>query len=183
MAVNPLEELEIAAALVQMDEAAPEKRFALKVTAADCNLTGVQMDHDETGTTGVPLVDKRHVNLRGSQEQFAKLMVQIVAKYWEGEERLRIFPAEQIAGQLAVFTKLDAMKISPRATERCRISLQKDSTIKWRAQGNSYVEMEGNLSNNGQTIPVLFARLLSTYGRWWVRFALKLKGTFAGLTG
>lgn len=182
MAANPLEELEVAAALVQMDEAAPEKKFALKISPGDCNLTGVQMDYDQTGTTGVPLVDKRHVNLRGGQEQFAKLMVQIVAKYWEGEERLRIFPAEQIAGQLAVFTKLDAMKISPQATERCRISLQKDSTIKCTAQANSYVEMEGNLSNNGQTIPVLFARLLSTYGKWWVRFALKLKGTFTGLT-
>lgn len=182
IAANPLEELEVAAALLQMDEAAPEKKFALKISPADCDLTGVRMEYNEIGTTGVPLVDKRHVNLKGSQEQFEKLMVQIIAKYWEGEDRLRIFPAEQIGGQLAVFTKLDAMKISPLALERCRISLQKDSTIKWIAQTNSYVEMEGSLWNNGQKIPVVFARLLSAYGKWWVRFAVKLKGTFTGLT-
>jgi hypothetical protein len=170
---TPVEELETAAALIQVDEGSPAKRHGIRLTQSDCDVAGVQII-SEVGETGVSFVDKRHVVLKGTQDQFARLMAQIVINYWQGDDRLRTFPEQQIAGQLVVFAQLGPSIISSEAIERCRIGLRK-SGFEWRNRSRGTFDMDGHLQHDKQQVVVSFTRTIAPYQKIGIRISEKLR--------
>jgi hypothetical protein len=115
VAHNAEEELEAVAAIFQKDPGKPERRFLIRIKDADCRAAGVAVD-PTPGETGIILVDRRHVDLRGSASQYIELIRQIVAAIWRGEDRLRIVTAHQILGQIAIFSTLREQLIKQEAS-------------------------------------------------------------------
>jgi hypothetical protein len=122
---NELEEVQTVAALFQVAPGTPEKRFGILIDEADCATAGIDIDAGVKGETGIHAVDARHVDLIGTQDQFGRLVAQIVARMWAGEQRLRSYPAQQIAGQLAVFSRLSPEHILEDARQNCLSSLRR----------------------------------------------------------
>jgi hypothetical protein len=118
-AENEQEEMEAVAALFQVQPRHPDKRFGVLFTDGDCREAGVTVDESERGETGVQAVDGRHVNLRGTGQHFARLIVQIIKKMWEGEQLLRVYPPQQIVGQLAVLSRLGDAEIEAGTRQTC----------------------------------------------------------------
>jgi hypothetical protein len=144
---DELEELEAVAAVFQTSPTEPEKRFGLLIDADDCRASGLTIDRGEQGRTGISRVDRRHVNLVGSQEQFAAVIVHILQAMWEGQQRLRSFPAQEIAGQLAVFSKLPPGQIHEDSRASCVSAL---NLAAWHTfiEASESVEIRGKLDDN-----------------------------------
>jgi hypothetical protein len=144
---NELEELEAVAAVFQTSPTEPEKRFGLLLDEDDCRASGLTIDRGEQGRTGISKVDSRHVNLVGSQEQFATAIVHVLKAMWEGQQRLRSFPAQQIAGQLAVFSKLPRGQIheDSRASSLSALNLAAWHTF---IEASQTVEIRGALDDS-----------------------------------
>jgi len=161
---NELEELEAVAAVFQTSPSEPEKRFGLLIDEGDCRAAGVTVERDEQGKTGVGKVDARHVNLVGSQEQFAAAVVHILKAMWEGQQRLRSFPAQQIAGQLAIFSKLSRGQIHEDSRASCLAAL---NLAAWHTfvEAKQFVEIRGELDDSMRR-QVLAVR--SYRGRSWL---------------
>jgi hypothetical protein len=140
------EEMETGAALFQTTPGTPEKRFGILIDEQDCNAAGVEIDPAVRGETGVHTVDVRHADLSGTQEQFARLVVRILARMWQGEQRLRSYPAQQIASQLAVFSRLPPKRIHEAARANCLASLNRVSWCQV-SPGGLIVEVRGKLSD------------------------------------
>src|ERR1700678_1331177 len=115
---DELEELESAAAIFQKSRSSPEKQFGVLVTDKECQQAGITIT-DPDGGTGIEHVDIRHRDLVGDNSQFKALMAGIVKTMWEGEQRLRVFPAKQITGQVAVFSRLPDGRILSEPGETC----------------------------------------------------------------
>src|SRR5207253_1051817 len=122
---NDLDDVEAAAATALITGGSIEKRFGLVVTEEDCRAAGITIDAKEPGTTGVYAVDGRHRDLTGKTEEFAKLMVLIVKAMWEGEQRVRLYPAHQLIGQIAVLSKPLNANIDPSTRQDCVDALGK----------------------------------------------------------
>jgi len=118
-----MEELEAAAATFQKTRSSPERLFGLRVTERDCQAAGIRLDASR-GKTGVKCVDDRHIDLQGDENQFRALCVGVLARIWEGEQRLRIFPAIQVVGQIAVFSRLPDCGIATESRDDCMCVLQ-----------------------------------------------------------
>jgi hypothetical protein len=116
---SEIEEVEAVAAVFLTTAGSPEKRFGVIVAEDDCRAAGIALNLEEQGDTGVHSVDKRHVNLKGTVDQFGRLMARIVQAMWEGEQRIRLYPAQQIAGQIAVFSKFADDRIDPSTKTTC----------------------------------------------------------------
>jgi hypothetical protein len=116
---SEIEEVEAVAALFLTTPGSPEKRFGVIVAEDDCCAAGITLDPEEQGETGVHAIDKRHVNLKGTVDQFGRLVARIVQGMWEGEQRIRLYPAQQIAGQIALFSKLGDDQIDPDTKTTC----------------------------------------------------------------
>jgi hypothetical protein len=117
------EELEAVAALFQNDPGTPEKRFAVRITQADCDTAGVTIN-TMPGNTGIIFVDRRHSDLCGSPTQYRNLIRTIVEAIWRGEDRLRVFTPQQILGQIAIFSKIGQPFVEPEAQKRCEDMLK-----------------------------------------------------------
>ncbi len=118
-AASEVEEVEAVAAHFLKTPGSAEKRFGVLVNEVDCHAAGITIDPELRGNTGVHEVDGRHVNLKGALDQFCRLMVRIVQAMWEGEQRIRLYPAQQIAGQIAIFSKILDDKIDPITRKTC----------------------------------------------------------------
>jgi len=116
---SELEEAEAVGAHFLITPGTPEKHFGVLVTDEECRSVGVTIDLEQPGTTGVCEVDGRHVNLKGTSDQFVHLMALLVQGMWEGGQRLRAYPAQQIAGQIAIFSKLPDDRIHSVARKTC----------------------------------------------------------------
>jgi hypothetical protein len=152
------EEAEAVAAVFLKTRESPVKRYGIIVTDEDCREAGITLDLQERGDTGILAVDGRHVNLRGETvDQFGLLMAQIVQAMWEGEQRLRFYPAQQIAGQIAVFSKLPDNQIDPSTRQTCRDVLAQCSN--WHAFEDTarLVMINGSLKDKGE-FPVIAQR-------------------------
>jgi hypothetical protein len=171
------EELENVAAFFQTSPSSPDKCFGIRFTAEDCAHAGVELDPGNRGTTGVPFVDGRHVDLRGTPDQFMTLVTRIVSKIWEGQDRVRVFPAHQILGEIAVLARLSGDDIEPEARSRCEQVLAK--TPDWIAYSQDCVTIRGKLDDKCE-FPVTGVRRLKLRrqdgGRWcpsWLRAVLR----------
>jgi hypothetical protein len=138
------EEVEAVSALFQVSPSTPEKRFGVIVEEGDCLAAGVQIDRTEKGNTGITIVDGRHANFTGTQKQFGTLIGQIVKGMWEGEQRLRIYPAQQIALQLAVFSRLPDGEIDDASRDS---SLTVLNRVAWHTFTEKRAEVRGRLAD------------------------------------
>jgi hypothetical protein len=120
------------------------------------------MDRRQKGNTGIEKVDGRHVNLAGTQAQFGSLVVQIVKRMWEGEQRLRIYPAQQIAGQLAVFSRLPKGLINDDSRTNCISTIDQVSWHRFNDQ-DGCVEVRGKLHDSA-SYEVVASRPLASLG-------------------
>jgi hypothetical protein len=116
---SELEEAEAVGAHFLITAGTLEKRFGVLVTDDDCQSAGVTIDLEQAGTTGICGIDGRHVNLKGTSDQLVQLMTRIAQGMWQGEQRLRAYPAHQIAGQIAIFSRLPDDRIDPVAKKTC----------------------------------------------------------------
>jgi len=117
---SEIEEVETASALFLTAPKTPDKRFGVLVSAEDCKAAGINLDASLSGTTGIAAVDGRHADLKGKTvEEFGHLMAHIVQSMWEGEQRIRLYPAQQIVGQIALFSKLSGGDIEPVTKQNC----------------------------------------------------------------
>ena len=155
---SELEELESVAAVFQTTRPSSDKRFGVLVADEDCRKAGIVIDRSQRGKTGIHRVDSLHADLRGTPEQFSQLMVEILQRVWQGERRLRIFPAKRITGQVAVFFKLPQDEIDPATRTDCECVLSKANCHQFN-EGNSTVEILGKLK--GSTAQEI--RALRTY--------------------
>src|SRR5262249_17262226 len=147
----------------------PVVQYGVRIEPEDCALAGVKVTHcPEEGTTGVKFVDRRHFNLVSGQDQFVHLIKITVARIWEGQDRLRSFPAHQICGQLAVFIALPDKVVEAEAKDRCRKTLSKHSDRCELPEGGKQIEINGELAAGSQSIPILAKRRVS-FGSWWPR--------------
>src|SRR5262249_20686869 len=115
-----LAEVEAVAAHFLTTKSTLEKRFGVIVTEEDCREAGIVIDPQELGTTGVRVIDRRHRDLKGTTvEQFGRLIARVVQAMWQGEQQIRLYPAQQILGQIAIFSKLPEEEIDPTARIDC----------------------------------------------------------------
>jgi hypothetical protein len=166
------EELEVVTALAQTTPSSPEKRFGILVSDEDCRAAGIRIDRDEPGQTGVSVVDIRHANLIGDQNQVFQLMVQIVASLWTGQQRLRVYPAQAILGQLAIFRRWPDASIHPQARANCERMLSLVSDEPSLLADPPRMQVRGQLQDSQGALPVHAERLLgSTVSSisWWKR--------------
>jgi len=146
---NEAESLQSAAALYQtFRRRSVGDLFAVCVTQDDCSRASIGIEADAHGKTGVKDVDQRHANLTGSQEQFSELIAQILARFWEGENRLRVFPAWQILGELAVLARLLTDQIAEGARENCQRVLENHADMLNYLDDGSSVEVTKDLRWN-----------------------------------
>jgi len=146
-----------------------QAQYAVRIERQDCRRAGINVQHsEEEGATGIDFVDARHFNLLGCQDQFIRLVIEIVARLWEGQDRLRAFPAHQIAGQLAIFLALAEEIAEPEAKERCRRTLNKSPDLCSYSPGSEQVRIEGGLADGNQLIPVVAIRSVPSQS-WWHR--------------
>jgi hypothetical protein len=149
------DELECVAGFFQKSGGSPAKLFGVLFTARDCRDVGIRIDGDRTGT-GIRRVDDRHANLNGDKEQFRRLVAGIVARIWEGEQRLRIFPANQIAGQVAIFSRLPESHTCEDSRRTCERVLSKTTCHRFH-DDESRVEIVGRLKDKAES-PVCASR-------------------------
>jgi hypothetical protein len=154
-----LEEMEAVAAFFSTAPTAPEKRFGIILTDDDCLAAQIKTDPSVRGGTGIQRVDARHVNLQGDVMQFGRLMGAILQKMWEGEQRLRYYPAQQIAGQLAVFSAQPNAEVHPDTKQFCRTSLERVNWIQWEGD-RAGVVISGRLEDR-EAIPIVARRACS----------------------
>ena len=121
---------------------------------------------------------RRHFNLSGQQIQFVNLVREIVAKIWEGHDRLRAFPAHQVSGQLAAFLEFDDRTAEPEAKERCRRTLNRNPELCNRSPDRKQIEIKSDLQDGNELVPVVAARPVrgSHQRPWWRRIV----GRFVG---
>jgi len=155
------DELEVAAALVQNTMSKAEKRYGVRIDTRDCIAAGIEWDLKQKGETGIDFVDSRHVNLTATREQFTTLMTLTVAKIWQGHDQLRVFPANQIVAQLALFERL-SHGVSREARIRCRSSLEKTPERLGKLEYPDKIEVRGHLVSVSE-IAVVSVRSLSDY--------------------
>ncbi len=142
------EELRSVAAFFQKEPKKVEKRFGVCLTQDDCDRAGIGIDADAVGDTGIKDVDQRHANLTGSQKQFSEMIAQILARFWEGQNRLRVFPAWQILGELAVLARLPEGQIAKETRENCENLLEKHAGMLNYSNDGSGVELRKELNHN-----------------------------------
>ena len=118
------------------------------VTQDDCSRAGIRFEADADGDTGITGVDQRHANLKGSPDAFSELMAGILARFWEGENRLRVFPAWQILGELAVLARLPADQIAEGPRANCQKVLDKHAGMLNYLDDGSGVELKKELTHN-----------------------------------
>jgi hypothetical protein len=145
---NELDELECVAGFFQKSGGSPEKLFGVLLTERDCQIAGIGISAEKEGT-GIKQVDARHANLIGDREQFRTLIAGIVGRIWEGEQRLRLFPANQITGQIAVFSKLPGSHICEDSRQACERVLSKTSCHQFHEK-ESRVEIVGRLKDKAE---------------------------------
>lgn len=155
-AASLAEERENVAALFSHDHPRAERRFAVRVTLDDCDRAGIEIDQSTRGKTGVSVVDARHADLKGDGAQFLALIQQIVARMWEGEERICVFAAHAILGEVAVLANSGLTDTD--ALERCQDVLNKSSDMHTLASG--IVRLEGELESTNPVAPVVGSRML-----------------------
>jgi hypothetical protein len=143
---NELEELEAAAGVFQRTRSSADKRFGILLSEEECRRVGIRVDATNGGT-GIKHVDLRHVDRSGDISQFTRLVAQLVKKMWEGEQRLRVFPAKQIVGQVAVFSKLPDERISSESRETCFAILAKSACHTFDRE-SSQVEIRGKFKDD-----------------------------------
>lgn len=168
-ATTAVEEVECVAAFYETFNRRETKiQYAIRVEGDDCRRAGICVEHrPDEGTTGIKQVDRRHFNLRGKQADFAKLAGVIVASLWEGQDRLRAFPAHSIRAQLAVFTCIDKFQIDPAASQRCKKLLERNPELQTISPDRKYVEICGELADGTQSIPIVATRHVR--GKlWWL---------------
>ena len=141
--LSELEELESVAAVFQKSRSSPEKLFGVVLTESDCRSAGMAIE-PEQGQTGVRHVDACHFNLVGDSSQFRELVAGVVRRIWEGEQRIRVFPAKQITGQVAVLSKLHSAYICDESRECCEAVLSKASCHEFD-HANLRVQIIGSL--------------------------------------
>lgn len=153
------EELRSAAAFFQTSlPGRVEQRFGVCLKQEDCDRAGIGIDAGAVGDTGIKDVDQRHVNLTGSQKQFSEMIVQILARLWEGENRLRVFPAWQILGELAVLAHLPKGQIEEGARANCQRVLDKHAGMVNYLNDRSSVELKKELTHNHLKLCVVAVR-------------------------
>jgi hypothetical protein len=150
------DELESVSAVFQGSRGSPEKLYGILLTEKDCGSSGIKIDGAARGSTGIRRIDRMHANLTGTRDDFKKLMVQILQRIWEGEQRLRLFPENQIIGQIAVFSKLLEGDIEEDTRGSCEVVLRKASCHRFLEE-ESRVEIEGKVEDR-QGIRVLASR-------------------------
>lgn len=153
---SELEELESVAAVFQRTVTSPDKRFGVLTTEEDCRIAGIKVDRNEKGNTGIHQIDMRHTNLIGTPDQFNRLMIEILQRIWGGEQRLRVFPAKQITGQVAVFFKLPDQEIEEASREDCGCVLSKANCHQY-IEEHSRVEIQGCVKDK-RDFPVIATR-------------------------
>lgn len=146
-ASSVIEEAENVAALFETAPCSPELRYAVRITGGDCDKVGIQLNTATRGQTGVLSVDTRHADLSGTPKQFRELVVRIVERLWNGEDRLRAFPAHLIAGVLALLEARPETEIEPEARHRCRQVLDKRPDWLAVAQNGGSVRVLGKLDD------------------------------------
>ncbi len=83
-------------------------------------------------------------------------MIEILQRIWAGEQRLRVFPAKQVIGQVAVFFKLPDQEIEEASREDCGCVLAKANCHLYIEEA-SRVEIQGCVKNK-RDIPVIAVR-------------------------
>lgn len=154
------EELECVAGLFQRRGASgntAEVQYGLRILASDCDLVGIAHVAENEGRIGIPRVDRRHVNLAGTQEQFTELVKRILREMWKGDERLRIFVPHQLDGQIAVFSCLNDPQIEDEARVRCTATTSKSKYVTVGNNG-AVVEISAALEFNKQLVQVSCSR-------------------------
>ena len=146
------EELQNVAAHFQMTSTTVEKRYAISIKRSDCEKAGVEIKSTR-GKTGVSFVDARHSDLTGTPENFFKLMAVLAGRIWEGENRVRVFSAHAIFGQIAVFSQLPG-EIDPGAKDRCRTILEKCPPWLSHENRDNVVEISGSIIHKPNDIKV-----------------------------
>lgn len=178
---SELDELQSVAAVFQKTVTSPEKRFGVLTTEEDCRSAGIKVNWKEKGKTGIHQIDGRHTNLIGTPDQFICLMIEILRRIWEGEQRLRVFPANQIIGQLAVFYKLPDQEIDRASREDCGRVLSKANCHHF-IEKDSRVEIQGCVKDKPD-IPVIavrnYASLLAPPDRSFRALIQRLRHRFA----
>jgi hypothetical protein len=145
-AATEAEELQSVAAFYQSNcPKRADKLFGVCLTEDDCDVAGISIVADADGNTGVADVDRRHANLTGSQQQFSGLIARILGKLWEGENRLRVFPAWQILGELAVLSRLADNQIAGKARESCQKVVDNHADMLKYSGDGSCVELKKEL--------------------------------------
>jgi hypothetical protein len=64
--------------------------LAVRIKREEIEEMGIRMDSTNTGTTGVPTVDARHIDLFGEPASFLKLTQHLLDRIKRGEDRLRL---------------------------------------------------------------------------------------------
>ncbi len=150
------DELECVSAVFQGSRGSPAKLFGVLLSQDDCESSGIKIDALAGGRTGIGRIDQRHSNLTGGREDFRKLLVKILQRIWEGEQRLRLFPENQIIGQIAVFSRLSLKDIEEDSRKCCEAVLSKASCHRF-LENESRVLIEGNVVDR-TAISVLASR-------------------------
>ncbi len=152
------DELAIVAALHQRSEHSVDKRYAVRVEQGECEQSGLQVQPHIENKTGIRDVDRKHVNVSGTLDQFIRLMVRIVSEIWKGQDRLRIFTEHQILGQLAVFVKQSSERVEPEAQQRCLHCLSKSPDRFQFCDDVGIVRILGTLNDKTQSVDVVAER-------------------------
>lgn len=171
-----MKEVECVAAHFQTyNKASVTKQYAVRIHSRDCERAGIQVEADKgEGRTGLKDIDEKHYNLIGNQQQFMNLAKEIVAKIWEGEDRLRVLPEAQLRAQLTVFVHLQANLIASEAKQRCEKALSKTSTMQKKSENGQYVEIYGSLiCKSNDEIEVAARRHISLDSSKWIRNKLQ----------
>jgi len=132
-------ELQNVAANYQVSPKTPEKTYAVLMTERDCSNSGVKIVKS-SGNTGCGCVDIRHAELVGTKDNFSKLVLRIVQRIWAGENRVRLYTAHAIIGELAVMSRLEK-GIEENAIANCVLCLSKSEQNFEFPNGSSVVRM------------------------------------------
>ena len=152
------ERLQNVAALFQNDPGTADKTFGIRLSSADCAEAGIRIEASDAAT-GVRFVDKRHADLVGTASEFESLAGIVIRKIWEGEQRLKVFSAHSILGEVAVLSHyID--HLDDGAKERCSRVLKKNEE-KVRIQASVHVELCGKLTDKSGDVAITAKRVLS----------------------
>lgn len=156
-AMNDVERLQNVASFFSTNPRKAEKQFGLRITTEDCEKAGIQIAQIR-GETGVRFVDKRHADLLGTPTKFKSLATIIIARIWEGEQRLQAFPPHSILGEVAVISQFIG-QVDDDASERCSRVLERNRSM-IHSQGSEYVDLCGQLLDGEHNVDVIARRRL-----------------------